>query len=135
MRVVRCTGVRRQARAWTVAAGLLVLSAACSTPADVHPVQRVVVGTLHVDARSGCSWVVERSGVVETLWVDGTRVDRSRQPVGLRLDGHRLAQDGQSVQAVQSSGVTGKPIVGCPTPSGTEKLSVYRLQVRPPAAI
>ncbi len=114
-------------------AGLLVLSSACSTPATVHPVQRVVVGTLHVDARSGCSWVVERARVVETVWVDGTQVDRSLQPVGLRMDGHRLAQDGQSVQALQSYGAAGKPIADCPAPPRAEKLSVYRLQVRPPA--
>ena len=91
------------------------------------------MGTLHVDARSGCSWIVERAGVVETVWVDGTQVDRSHQPVGLQLDGHPIAQDGQSVQALQSYGVAGKPAVGCSAPPGAEMLSVYRLQVRPPA--
>jgi len=75
------------------------------------------VGSLHIDARSDCSWMVEHAGVVQTVWVDGTQEDRTHQPVDLQLDGHPMAQDGQSMQALQSYGVAGKPSAGCPVPA------------------
>lgn len=122
-----------------VTAACLLASSACSgRTATVHPVGLVVVGVLHTDGATRCSWIqLPGGGVVETIWTDGTVVDGSApgghglDTLTLTVDNETVAHSGDEIQALVDPSASVRPVPGCPVPSGSKVIAVQQVRVRP----